>query len=312
MIHGVYAYEVPRAALGAANFIELTAVTEDAASYKSHPAPETVEVLIARQGVANDMLDAFPNAKWLQLLNAGYEKVDLNRLRARGMLFTNARSVYADTIGEDVLHKILMLARCAQTHLLNQCRAFWPDDAELPNAHIDIAGKTLLILGAGAIGHAVAVRAGAMGMRVLGYDRYVALKDGFEAIGRDLKALMAEAHFVVACLPVTDETRGFMDARTFALMRPKSFFINVARGEIVEEDALIAALTAGHLRGAAIDVAKQEPLPPNSPLWTAPNLIITPHRAAYGDQMHARMCALIERNILNYAAGAPLDDLVAL
>ena len=312
MLKGVYTYNIPQSVLSALPDTELTKITEDPASYEYLPHAGEVELLIARQGAVNRMLQAFPNVRWLQLLNAGYEKVDLQLLKQRGIRFTNARSVYCNTIAEDVMAKLLILSRKYMVHFAQQQQHFWPDDNQLPNRNLDLSGKRLLILGAGFIGKNIAVRAKAFGMYVAGYDPYVTTQEGFDTIGADLPGALRQADFVVTSLPVTPETRDIINAETLALMKPTAYLINVARGEIVDEDALCSALHAGTIAGAAIDVAKQEPLPPDSPLWNAPNLLITPHRAAYGDQMQQRMCALIARNISHFQNSEPLEDTVSL
>lgn len=312
MMRAVYAYDIPQAVLQRLPDVELRRITEEPASYEALPGAEEVALLIARQGAVNRMLAHFPNVRWLQLLNAGYERVDLDLLRRRKILFTNARSVYCGTIAEDVMAKLLFLARNYHRHFLDQQRAFWPDDDQLPNANIDLCGRTLSILGAGFIGKNIAVRARAFGMYVEGYDPYVTRQEGFDRISGDLSGVLGRADFVVTSLPVTDETRDIINDRTLAMMKPSAFLINVARGEIVDEAALCRALHGGAIRGAFLDVAKREPLPPESPLWRAPNLFLTPHRAAYGDQMQHRMCALIERNIRHYLCGEALEDAVPL
>jgi len=315
MVKGVYAYDIPSSITQGIEGVELFRITEDPASYKDFADPESVTVLIARQGAVNDMLQKFTNIKWLQLLNSGYEKVDLKLIRERNIIFTNARSVYCKTIAEDVLAKILILARNYDIHFKNQQDCFWPDDLQLSNNNIDIYERVLGILGVGNIGREVAIRAKAFGMRVIGYDPYVTTGNGFDRILNkpcELAEVLEESDFVVTSLPVTDETRNIMNKDTFSLMKPSAFFINVSRGDIVDEAALVEALENNIIRGAFIDVCKQEPLPADSPLWRTKNLFITPHRAAYGDKMKQRMCALIETNLRRYLAGEPLKDIVPL
>lgn len=312
MIEGVYTYDIPAAMTGEIRGMKLTRVTEEPESYRDYQNANDVSVLITRQGSANRMLEHFPNVKWLQLLNAGYELVDLELLRSRNILFTNASSVYCSTIAEDVLAKMLILARNYHRHFIDQQNTRWPEEHQLVNNNIDLEGKTLAIFGAGCIGKSIARLAQVFGLHVIGYDPYVAVQEGFDEMLSDLSAAFQQADFLVTSLPVTEKTRGMINEDTLALMKPGAFLINVARGEIVDEEALCNALRAGTIRGAAIDVAKQEPLPPSSPLWQAPNLLITPHTAAFGDQMKKRMCSLIHRNALRYLANKPLENRVNL
>ena len=311
MLKGVYTYDIPEALLASLKNVELTKITENPDSYEHFPHAEDIQLLIARQGAVNRMLQAFPNVRWLQLLNAGFEKVDLELLKSRGITFTNARSVYCATIAEDVIAKILVLARRYLVHFKDQQNNFWPDDFQLPNGNLDLCGRVLGIMGAGAIGKEIAVRAKAFGLIVRGYDPYLTKQEGFDCIyGKDggMERLLNESDFVVTSLPVTNETRDIINAKTLAMMKPTAYLINVARGEIICEEDLIEALNNDVIAGAFLDVTKTEPLPSDDPLWNAKNLLITPHRAAYGDQMQRKMCALIERNVRHWLAGEPLED----
>ncbi len=310
-LHGIYAYPIPPAITSGIDGCVLDPVTEQPEVYRSYPNKEDINFLVIRQGIVNDVLRYYPNVKWLQLLNAGFEKVDLAQLKQRGIVFTNARSVYCATIAEDVIAKILLLARNYLRHFADQQKRFWPDDEQLANRNLDLSGRVLGILGAGAIGREIAVRAQAFGLVVKGYDPYISAREGFSCIyqGADgLKQLLQQSDFVVTSLPVTEETRDIINADSLRCMKPSAFLINVARGAIVDEAALIDALDRHVIAGAALDVTKREPLPPDDRLWQAENILITPHRAAYGDQMGNKMCALIERNIRHYLQGEALED----
>lgn len=310
-LRGLYTYPIPNRITQNIPGVHLYPITDDPEVYTGYANKDDVNFLILRQGVVNDVLKHYPNVKWLQLLNAGFEKVDLNLLKERGIVFTNARSVYCATIAEDVITKILILARNYLQHFTDQQKGFWPDDAQLANYNLDISGKVLGILGAGAIGREIAIRAKAFGMEVRGYDPYLKEQQDFDTIyGKDggLDRLLKESDFVVTSLPVTAETKDIINADTLSMMKSSAFLINVARGEIINEADLIDALNNHRIAGAALDVSKQEPLPVDDPLWKAVNILITPHRAAYGDQMQNKMNALIERNIHHWLAGEPLED----
>lgn len=310
-LFGVYAYDIPERITNGIEGVTLTRITECRDSYVDFPNPERVNFLIARQGVVHEMLDVFPNVKWLQLLNAGFEKLDLSVLKERNILFTNARSVYCATIAEDVIAKILVLSRNYARHFRDQAERFWPDDDQLPNYNLDLEGRTLGILGAGAIGREIAIRARVFGLRICGYDPYLTAQEGFDVIYNHdggMERLLQESDFVITSLPVTEETKDIINLQTLSMMKPTAFLINVARGAIIREEDLIKALNCGMIAGAYLDVTKAEPLPADDPLWTAKNILITPHRAAYGDQMKRKMCALIETNIHNYLAERPMKD----
>lgn len=308
-LNGVYTYSIPKSITDDIEGVRLREITEEPACYRNVPEREKVNFLIVRQGIVNDILSYYPNVQWLQLLNAGFEKVDLELLRARNIVFTNARSVYCATIAEDVMAKILLLARRYLQHFEDQQKHFWPTDEELPNDNLDLKGRVLGILGAGAIGSEIAARANAFGLHVRAYDPYVTQREGFEVIysGDDgLHRLLSESDFVVTSLPVTSQTMNIINDETLEMMQPHAYLINVARGQIIDERALCDALNRGKIAGAALDVAKEEPLSPDSPLWTAKNILVTPHRAAYGDQMQNRMNALIADNIRRYLCGEEL------
>lgn len=289
-------------------------VPEEPAAYRRLPDREQVELLICRQGVVNDALAYYPNVKWLQLLNAGYERVELSLLKQRGILFTNASSVYCAGIADDVMAKLLLLARGYPTLFRLQQTHCW-DEAGIPPICGDLQGRVLGILGAGAIGRHIAARAVGFGLSVRGYDPYVQSQTHFDTVyqGADgLQRLLGESDFVVTSLPVTDETRNIINARTLSMMKPTAFLINVARGQIVDETALVHALNSGVIAGAALDVTKQEPLPADDPLWQAKNILITPHCAAYGDRMPQRMLEMILRNMRNYLHGNSMENPVRL
>ena len=310
-LNGVYTYNIPDQITQGIEGLTLRPITEDPAVWQAVENKEAVNFLVVRQGIVNKILEDYPNVKWLQLLNAGFEKVDLELLKSRDIIFTNARSVYCATIAEDVIAKILVLARRYLVHFRDQQNHFWPDDLQLPNGNLDLCGRVLGILGAGAIGREIAVRARAFGLQVRGYDPYLTAQEGFDCIyGKDggLERLLRESDFVITSLPVTDETRDIINRQTLSMMKPTAYLINVARGEIIKEEDLIDALNNDVIAGAFLDVTKVEPLPADDPLWNAKNLLITPHRAAYGDQMQRKMCALIERNVRHWLAGEPMED----
>jgi len=179
----------------------------------------------------------------------------------------------------------------------------------------ELDGKTMLVVGLGGIGTEVAHRAHALGMRVVATRRssrsgpefvdYVGLAD-------ELVALLAEADVVVNATPLTAETEGMFDAAFFAGMKPTAYFINVGRGRSVVTDDLVAALEAGKLAGAGLDVTDPEPLPPSHPLWRLPNVIITPHVAASSIEARERQRIVIRENLRRYAAGEPMLSVVSV
>jgi phosphoglycerate dehydrogenase-like enzyme len=179
----------------------------------------------------------------------------------------------------------------------------------------ELAGQTLLIAGLGHIGREVARRARAFGMRVLAVKRDPAgapPPDGVDLLrGQDaLPALAGEADAVVITLPATAETRGLFDRALLARLRPGCVLVNVGRGAVVDEDALIDALRSGRLAGAALDVFAQEPPPPSSPLWELPNVLLSPHTAALSTAENRRIVELFGDNLRRFLNGEPLRNRV--
>jgi phosphoglycerate dehydrogenase-like enzyme len=309
MIKGLYRYELPEKITKGIEGITLDSLPDN---YESCPDKDSYSVLIVRQGlVTKTLLDTFSNIKWLQLLNSGYEQIDLDLLRKKNMLFTNARSAYCRTIAEDVIAKMLVLARNYPNHIINQTKGQWIEPAD----NIDLSGKKLGILGAGSIGSEIAKRAAAFEMETIGYDPFVKERNLFGIIYHDtegLKKLCNSSDFIVLCLPVTELTKNIMNKEIIKEIKRGAFLINVSRGDVLDEEAFMEGVNSHIIGGAYLDVCKEEPLSPESPLWWVPNIYITPHQAAYGDLMKERMTDLIEKNIRQYLLGKPLFDTVKL
>jgi phosphoglycerate dehydrogenase-like enzyme len=173
----------------------------------------------------------------------------------------------------------------------------------------ELRGQTLIVVGVGAIGLEVARLASAFGMRVIGVkrrtDEQLPHVDALHP-PEQLRELVADAHAIVVTLPLTDETRGLIDRETIERMRAGAVFVNVGRGKVVDEDALIDALRSGKLAGAALDVTTKEPLPPESPLWELENVIISPHTAALSWHENERIVELFAENLHRYLRGEEL------
>jgi phosphoglycerate dehydrogenase-like enzyme len=178
---------------------------------------------------------------------------------------------------------------------------------------VALQGRTMLVVGIGGIGSEIAKRAHGFGMRVIATRRSDTPPEPFvERVGKpdELAAMLVEADVVAICVPLTKETEKLFDATMIGRMKKGSYLINIARGKIVDTDALIAALKDGRIAGAALDVTDPEPLPADHPLWTAPNVLITPHVAADGELTEERWWALYKENIRRFGAGEPLLNCV--
>jgi D-2-hydroxyacid dehydrogenase (NADP+) len=247
--------------------------------------------------------------RWIQSVSAGVDRLDKSVVER--VVLTNGTGLGAEPIGEHVTMQLLMLARGAREYFFRQQRHAWERGYPVR----EIAGMTMGIVGMGAIGAAVARRARALGLRVIGIRRSVAQRSPDLVADEvcppdDLPYLLAESDVVVLATPLTPETRGLIGAEQLRQMRPGSFLINIARGAVVDEPALIEALRDGHLGGAALDVVQSEPLSPESPLWDMPNVIITPHVATGSDKYLDRVSELVCDNLRRYLDGRPLRNLI--
>jgi phosphoglycerate dehydrogenase-like enzyme len=218
--------------------------------------------------------------KWLHSFSAGMDPVMRSSIAALPIFITNSSGIHAVTISETVMGFIIAYNRTFPFMFQKQREHVWAKG--MTRAPVEATGKTVGIVGAGAIGAQVAVRARAFGMRVLGLRRHPAPAPNYDEmlVNDRLDELLARSDYVVIATPLTDETRHLIGTEQFKLMKKSALFINVARGGVVDQDALIAALREGEIAGAALDVTDPEPLPEDSPLWDMENVIITPHMSA--------------------------------
>ena len=271
------------------------------------------EVLVSAWGDALERLvrpDAFPpTLRWVQLFTAGAERVAPALIQDAGLTVTTVTGMHAVPISEFVLTYMLMFAKGWPALWRNQMAGAY-DRSVVPE---DLAGKTVGVIGMGAIGAAVATRSRALGCRVLGMRRSFTSRGPDDVADEavppaDLDYLLAESDFVVLAAPLTEETHGMIGAAQLRTMGPRSYLLNIARGELVEEQALIEALREGVIAGAALDVFHREPLPPDSPLWQLDNVILTPHLTGGPADYAARATAMFCDNLARYLAGEPLHN----
>jgi phosphoglycerate dehydrogenase-like enzyme len=247
-----------------------------------------------------------PSVRWLHVGGSGYEHVlgwDAKRITV-----TNCAGVLAPFLAETVIGALTAMNCGLIRYHSQQSERVWRQHPFRP-----LAGQTLLVVGAGAIGAEVASRASGLGMRVIGLRRSGAPVAGIDEMRppEALIASLAEADAVSLHLRLTSETENLFDAAMFAAMKPGAIFINTARGGHVVEADLLAALQSGQLNSAYLDVFQAEPLPADSPLWAAPNLLISPHAADGVADWEARFTALFAENLENWRGGRPLKNLVS-
>lgn len=259
----------------------------------------------------------FPRAKrlrWIHSAATGVRRLLYPELVSSDIVLTCARGVHAPFMAEQVMAWIL--AHYRRLPALERARAErrWSQAELLVDAPPDtLFGRTVLVVGFGSTGNELASRLHPFGARVSAVTRSGNPVPVAKITGTldDLDRLLPEADIVVNCLPNTDATAGVFNAARFAAMRPHTFFANVGRGSTVDEAALAEALHAGRLAGAGLDVFAQEPLPPESPLWDAPGVQISPHVAGVGGEMLWQFQTVVfENNLRRYLAGEPLEDTV--
>ncbi len=263
--------------------------------------------------VSPTLLRAASQLRWIQAPQAappaGWYYPELI---AHAAVVTNFREIFNDHIGAHIMAFILAFARGLHRYLPQQLSREWRP-APLDTGVIHLPEATALIVGVGGIGAESARLAAAFGMRVLGVDsrRQVAPPGVAELHpAAALDSLLPRADFVILTVPHTPSTEGFMNRARFQLMKRSAFFINIGRGMTTRLDDLVAALNAGEIAGAALDVFEQEPLPSDHPLWTMPGVLITPHTAGYGPYLDDRRYDILLDNCRRFLAGEPLRNVV--
>ncbi len=255
------------------------------------------------------LLPQMPHLRWIHTMGAGVDGDLTPEVVQSDVLLSRTRGLHCIPVSEWVLMQILAVSKRLPELVLAQERHEWKK-VEVP---VSLVGRTIGIVGYGEIGHCVNARARGFGFRVIGTRRHPRPTPELDAVypADQLDRLLAEADYVVVLTPLTAETRGLIGAAQLRQMKPTAWLINVARGEVVDEAALIEALRGGRIAGAALDVFAQEPLPPDSPLWSLPNVLITPHSGGVSfPRFHQEIMAQFVDNLGRYVRGEPLANLV--
>jgi phosphoglycerate dehydrogenase-like enzyme len=293
---------------------EVVAVDDMESAMAALPGAD-VYIGFCRRGIA----EAGTDLRWIHSPPAGAGAcMSLPQVADGRTLLTNGQRIFAPQIADHAMGLLLVMTRRLARYQEQQRRGEWSHPTASPvvaldSAYWELEGKAMLVLGLGGIGTEVARRAAAFGMRVRGtrnssregpdFVEYVGLSD--ETI-----PLASWADVVVNALPLTSDTRGIVSEEFLRAMKPTAYLINVGRGETVDTDAMIRALEEGRLAGAGLDVTDPEPLPAGHPLWTAPNLVLTPHVAAASDQLATRSLLLAQENLRRYVAGEGMLSVV--
>jgi phosphoglycerate dehydrogenase-like enzyme len=268
---------------------------------KAGPFMATADALLTfGPHMKDEVLHGAARLKWVQALGTGVDNlIDLPSL-APDVVITNIRGIHGAPVSEAALMMMLGLARDFAASVRNQDKQVW---TRWPAQLLD--GKTVGIYGVGQIAESLAPRCKAMGMTVIGFTSARRELPGFDRMHPRAELIQEAAglDFLVLLAPYSEATRNLIDARVFAAMKPSGYLINLARGGIVDEDALLSALERGEIAGAALDVFQEEPLPAGHPLWSARNVIVTAHLGGFSDVYAERALVTVEHNMACFLRG---------
>lgn len=301
------------AALGSDNLLLVRGPDALKQALESHPQAD----IVCTFSPPANLYELAPHIRWIALASAGAEHaLRAGLVRPDSAIVTTANGVHAVPISEYVLSTMLMWAH-HWPHMLDMKRSHsWADPDERNRLRAqELYGSTLSVIGLGAIGRRIAQLGRNFGMRVLAVRRSGAAGDTDPDVDELLPSarlgdLLAASDYVVVSLPSTPESHHLLGAGQLHQMKPTAFLVNIARGEIIDEQALIQALQDGTIAGAALDVFETEPLPAKSPLWGMPNVIISPHVSGSSDRYSERLTDLLLDNLARFREGRPLRNVV--
>lgn len=254
------------------------------------------DVLVCSGLWRNDLPNIASRLKFVQSASAGTDQYDREVFRAHGMRLASGQGVNANAVSEHAIALMLAVLRRIPEARDNQAKRFWRGMmGDFAKREDEAGGKTAVVVGLGRIGGRIARLCKALGMKVVGVRQNIAGgAEGADEVHsfRDLRVVLPRADFLILACPLTDDTRGLVNAAALAALKPTAQVINVARGRVVDEPAIVVALQEGRIAGAALDVTADEPLPAESPLWAMPNVLITPHT---GGETH-----MYEDNVLDF------------
>lgn len=307
------------------------AIDDPAVRREIDAALADADVVYAGNRLPPGLYERAPKLRWVQVMSAGVDRLLARGLVTDRVVVTNSSGVHPTPIGEWVLGAMLAFAKELPTLVRAQQRHEW--QRFVPS---ELRGATCGVVGMGAIGVEVTRLAAAFGMRVLATRRSATAETAMTFVrgelvepraaalrqaqgernrgdvtvlpATELPRLLRESDYAVLCVPLTAETTGLIGAAELALMRPAAVLVNIARGEVIDEAALIAALREGRIRGAALDVFAREPLPAESPLWDMENVLVSPHVSGGTEHYNERAAAIFIDNLQRFVAGQPLRN----
>lgn len=259
--------------------------------------------IIAMPGFLNkENLDLFTNLTWVFVLTAGFDTLDLDYFKKRQITLVNAKDVFSIQIAEDIFAKILHFNRNYAIYHEQKKEHLWKSHP----VHFEIAESTVGIIGTGSIGLEVAKRMKAFGARTLGYrqkNEETPYIDELYTTQAGLNKIYEESDYIIVSIPLNEHTKEFIDENAFSRMKKTALFVNVARGKVVNQTALIHALKHKMIRGAGLDVTTPEPLPDDHDLWTLDNVFITPHNASSSPHVRNRLINVVIDTLNHYLHG---------
>ena len=302
-------------AVGTEDLQRIRVAGGDATVVASSPEDAVAEVAAAEVVlgfVSRPMFLAAEKLRWVHAIASGVDAFLYKEFRSSDVILTSEKGLVGEHLADHAFGLLLMLTRQLAT-ALRLGPAAWQHRPEMRGNEIELTGATMGIYGFGGTGRAIARRARAFGMRVLAVDRE-AVPPSPEVASvwppSRFEELLATADVLAICCPLTDETRGRFDAAAFAKMKPEAILVNVTRGEVMVEADLVAALQAGRIGGAALDVAPREPLPADSPLWTLPQVVMSPHTAGASQFRAARNLDRFVANLGRLRRGEALEGVI--
>lgn len=257
--------------------------------------PEEYDVAICNNLFLRNPIERFTNLKYIQLTSAGMDRVPIDYIKERGIEIHNAGDVYAIPMAEWVLMRILEIYKKANHFYKAQAEKRWDKNRNMR----ELAGKKACIVGTGNVGCEIAKRLQAFDVIVTGLNSRGNKADYFDECKtiENWKTVIPEADIVILALPLTKETENLVDETWFNTMKETAVFVNVARGKIVDEQALEAAIRDGKIMAAALDVFVDEPISEDHPFWNYENILISPHNSFVGENNHKRMFELTKKNL---------------
>jgi D-2-hydroxyacid dehydrogenase (NADP+) len=282
-------------------------VAEDVKAHEAILAQAEVLITFSGAEITTGFLNKAKNLRWIQTFLAGVDRLPLAELKRQGVVLSNVSGVHGMPMTEQAFAYILAFVRLLPRFSVAQRRHDWDQPSGF-FAFESLSGKTLTVIGTGRIGQEVARLGQAFGMRTVGVNTSGKAPLHFQRAypTGQIKKALSMADFAVVVVPFTAQTQNLIGSEELAVLKPTAYLVNLARGTVIDEQALIKALKRQKLAGAGLDVFSQEPLPPESPLWDLPNVIITPHIGGWSANYYDRCFELFVDNLERYRTGQRL------